>query len=308
MRKGRGFSYRHADGALVRPGPERDRILALAVPPAWEDVWIAPRPNDHIQATGVDAAGRMQYIYHPAWREQKDALKFDRMLELARVLPTARAAVTRDLAAEGYSKPRVLAGAFRLLDTGSVRPGAVQYTDQNGSYGLTTLLGSHASVRGSDTVELRFPGKSGHRWHLEVNDEALATLVVGLKRRGPRARLFSWRDDGGAWHPLRPDEINAYVRERTRGDFTAKDFRTLAGTATAALSLARIGAVDGEAAQRRAVASAMREAAAALGNTPAIARASYVDPRVVERYADGVTVDPASRRAPESKLLDLLAP
>ena len=132
---------------------------------------------------------------------------------------------------------------------------------------------------------MRFPGKSGHRWHLELSDAALAALVAGLKRRGPRVRLFSWRDDDGSWHPLRPEDINDYVRERTHGDFTAKDFRTLAGTAAAALSLARAGEVSGEAAQRRAVAAAMRDAADALGNTPAIAKASYVDPRVVERYS-----------------------
>ena len=306
-RKGRGFSFRDAQGRTVTAGPERDRLRALAVPPAWQNVWIAPRPNDHIQATGVDAAGRLQYIYHPAWREQKDELKFERMLDLARVLPAARRAVTRDLGAEGFTRSRVLAGAFRLLDTGSVRPGAVQYTDQHGSYGITTLLGSHASVHGSDVLELRFTGKSGHRWHLELQDEALATLVAGLKRRGPGFRLFSWRDDDGMWHPLRPDEINAYVRERTHGDFTAKDFRTLAGTAAAALSLAKAGEISGDAAHKRAIAAAMRDAALALGNTPAIAKASYVDPRVVELFLSGVTVDAAGRRAPETELLALLA-
>lgn len=305
-RAGTGFTYRAPTGEPLARGEDRDRAIALAIPPAWEDVWIAPRANDHIQATGVDAAGRRQYIYHPAWRERMDGLKFERMLELARALPAARRAVARDLGGTGCDRTRVLAGAFRLLDEGSVRTGADQYTDQYGSYGITTLRGSHVTVHRDGLLEFRFPGKSGKPWHVEFADDALAELLAGLKRRGPRARLYSWRGDDGDWHPIRPEEINAYVRERTRGEFTAKDFRTLAGTGAAALSLARHGAVEGESAQRRAVAAAMRDAASALGNTPAIARASYVDPRVVELFALGRTVDPSGRRAIESELLALL--
>lgn len=305
-RTGTGFTYRDTRGVTIRAGEERDRIRALAIPPAWTDVWIAPAPNDHIQAVGTDAAGRRQYIYHVAWRERMDAQKFDRMLGLARVLPAARRTVTRDLGGEGFGKTRALAGAFRLLDAGSVRPGADTYTDQHGSYGITTLLGSHATVHAGGHVELRFPGKSGKRWNLLLSDEALADLVAGLKRRGPRARLIAWQDDVGGWHPLRPEDINVYVRDRTHGEFTAKDFRTLAGTGAAALSLARSGNVEGEAAQRRAIAAAMRDAAEALGNTPAIAKASYVDPRVVDRFIAGVTVDPSGRRAIETEVLALL--
>ena len=306
MRSGKGFAYRDPNGATIARGAERDRIAALAVPPAWTDVWIAPRASDHIQATGVDAAGRLQYIYHPAWRDRMDAQKFDRMLGLARALPTARRAVTRDLAQPGFERPRVLAGAFRLLDSGSVRPGADNYTDQNGSYGLTTLRGSHATVHRGSVVELRFPGKSGHRWHLYLEDRALADLIAGLKTRGPQARLFTWRDDSGEWHALTPDVVNAYVRERTGAEFSAKDFRTLAGTAAAALSLARAGEVQGEAAQRRAVSAAMKHAAEVLGNTPAIARKSYVDPRVVKKFLLGETVNASSGRAIETELLALI--
>lgn len=307
VRRGSGFSYLDSRGGRVTSRGERERIAALAVPPAWSDVWIAPSPTAHILATGVDDAGRTQYIYHPAWRERVDKEKFDRMLALARRLPGARRAVSRDLTSESLTKTRVLAGAFRLLDVGSVRPGADQYTDQHGSYGITTLLGSHATVHGRGVTELRFPGKSGHKWHLEIDDPALARLVGELKRRGPRARLFAWRDDDGGWHSVSPQDINAYVRERTGGEFTAKDFRTLSGTAAAAESLARQGAFKDERAQRRAIAEAMRAAADALGNTPAIAKASYVDPRVVELYAKGKTIDSASRRTVEAQLLGLLS-
>jgi len=307
VRRGSGFSYLDIHGRRVISQAERDRIAALAVPPAWTNVWISPSPTAHILATGVDDAGRTQYIYHPGWRQRVDKEKFDRMLALARSLPSARRAVSRDLAGDSLAKTRVLAGAFRLLDVGSVRPGADQYTDQHGSYGITTLMGSHATVHALGVVELRFPGKSGHKWHLEIDDPELSQLVSDLKRRGPRARLFAWRDDDGDWHALSPQDINAYVRERTGGEFTAKDFRTLRGTTAAAESLARQGAVKEEAAQRRAIAEAMRAAATALGNTPAIARASYVDPRVVELYANGETIDPASRRTLEAQLLDLLS-
>lgn len=305
-RSGTGFSYRDPSGAKVPAGALRDRIEALAIPPAWEDVWICPHDNGHIQATGVDAAGRRQYIYHPAWRDKSDELKFARMLELAQCLPSARGRVTRDLGTEGYSLERVRAGAFRLLDVASIRPGADSYTDQYGSYGITTLRGSHAKVRLDGVIELKFPGKSGKAWDISVEDEQLAPLVSGLKRRGPRARLFSWQDESGTWRALSPDVINAYVRECTGGEFTAKDLRTLAGTGAAALSLARTGVVEGEAAQRRAIAKAMRETAEALGNTPAVARASYVDPRVIEHYLAGRTIDPSGRRAIETELIALL--
>jgi DNA topoisomerase-1 len=307
QRRGRGFTYRNAHGRAIAAGPDRDRIVSLAIPPAWTDVWIAPHANNHIQALGTDAAGRRQYIYHSAWRDRMDEQKFERMLDLASVLPAARRAVTRDLALDGYTKERVLAGTFRLLDLGSVRPGADNYTDQHGSYGITTLRCSHATVHRDGTLELRFAGKSGKPWHLELSDAALSELVTGLKRRGRGARLFSWRDDGAMWHPVRPEDINAYVRERTQGPFSAKDFRTLAGSGVAALSLARSGEVQGEAAQRRAIAQAMRDAAAVLGNTAAIARASYVDPRIVGHFIAGRTVDPSGTRAIETELLALLS-
>lgn len=280
-----------------------DRVRSLTIPPAWTDVWIATRANAHIQATGIDAAGRRQYLYHRAWRERSDRMKFDRMLQLAQVLPAARRGVTIDLRVEGLGRDRVLAGAFRLLDSGSLRVGSERYADQHGSYGLATLLGSHVSVH-EDEIVLRFPGKSGQAWRSEMSDADLAALIVSLQRRGPRARLLAWRDAGGDARLLRPEEINDDIRHRTGGDFTAKDFRTLRGTVVAAASLARAGVRSSESGRRRVISAAMRQAASVLGNTPAVARASYVDPRIVDRYERGEVVDPS--RAIEPQLVILL--
>lgn len=306
VRHGRGYRYLDADGAAV-DGPELlERLRALVVPPAWTDVWMSPHPNGHILATGMDAAGRRQYIYHPAWHERMAREKFDRMLQLAEVLPAARGGVTRDLRSDGFGRPRLLAGAFRMLDSALLRVGSEQYAKAHGSIGLVTLRGSHARVRGARVVELRFPGKSGQPWESEVDDADLAGLITGLKRRGGRSLLLSWQDDEGAaaWHPLRAADINDDVRLRTGGEFTAKDFRTLHGTISAAVALAGIGAKPSASARSRAAAQAVRAAASALGNTPAVARASYIDPRVFDLYDEGVVVDP-SRRV-EGQLIELL--
>lgn len=284
----------------------RERAVALVIPPAWRDVWIAPYPNGHVQATGVDEAGRRQYLYHPAWRKQKDRLKFERMLDLAAVLPAARRAVTRDLRRDDLSRERVLAAAFRMLDTGMLRVGSERYADAHGSYGLSTLLGAHARVVDGERVLLSFPGKSGQPWESEIDDPDLAEIVARLKRRGGRARLLAWRDDSDRWHPLDAADINADVRERTGGEFTAKDFRTLHGTVTAAVSLARSGPGETPTARKRAIVQAVRLAADALGNTPAVAKGSYVDPRLLDRYEEGDTIDPARLRSAESQLRQLL--
>jgi DNA topoisomerase-1 len=252
----------------------------------------------------MDAAGRRQYIYHPTWREQKDRLKFDRVLALAESLPTARRFVTIDLRSEGFTKTRALAAAFRMLDTGKLRVGSERYAEANGSHGLSTLLCSHATVSG-DNVALSFPGKSGQEWDSEIRDADLASVVRGLKRRGPNARLLAFKD-GRGWHPLDASDINAYVRERVGDDFTAKDFRTLHGTVAAAVSLAKIGPKPSPSARQRAVAEAMREVAEVLGNTPAIARKSYVDPRVLDLYDDGRTIDRSRLDSAEAQLRSLL--
>jgi DNA topoisomerase-1 len=305
VRSGRGFSYRDPQGKTVTDPDIRQRLGRLAIPPAWADVWIATHPNGHIQATGKDAAGRRQYIYHPVWREKKDRVKYDRALELARTLPAARGQVTRALRAGGASKERALAAAFRMLDAGSLRIGSEKYAEDYGSHGLSTLKCSHAATHGS-TVELSFPAKSGQPWESTIDDPDLAEFVRARKARGPDHRLLSWRD-GTVWRGLSAGEINDYVRERTGGNFTAKDFRTLHGTAAAALRLAAHGQAHTQRARAGAVADAMREAAAVLGNTPAIARKSYVDPRVVDLYLAGVTVDPAGTSSAESALVRLLS-
>ena len=301
---GKGFSYRDLDGSTLPPGPVRDRLESIGIPPAWTDVWIAPFDNGHIQATGLDAVGRRQYIYHPEWREQKDRVKFDRALQLAESLPTARRLVTLDLRSDGHTRERVLAAAFRMLDSGSLRVGSERYTNENGSHGLATLLCAHVHVR-KDCLELKFPAKSGKDWESEIHDADLAALVRTLKRRGGNARLLAFKN-GRSWHPVTSADINAYVKERTGSDFTAKDFRTLRGTVAAAVSLARSGPQKTVSARKRAISVAMLEAAAVLGNTPSIARKSYVDPRLLDHFAAGETIDPKRVDSAEAELRALL--
>jgi DNA topoisomerase-1 len=286
------------------------RFAAIAIPPAWTDVWICPYVNGHIQATGVDAAGRRQYIYHPSWREAKDGIKFDRALDLAATLPSARGQVTRALRADGFSRERALAAAFRMLDTGSLRIGSERYADANGSHGLATLLCTHVTVDG-DTVTLRFPAKSGQLWESDIIDPDLALYLRQRLRQRPRTPrhevVLGWEADG-AWHPLPAADINAFVKERTGSDFSAKDFRTLHGTVAAAVSLAKSGRQTSQRARTRAIARAMTDAGAVLGNTAAIARKSYVDPRILDRYAGGETIDLSLSSAESALRTFLLGP
>lgn len=304
IRAGKGFTYKDLDGSTVPPGPVRDRLESIGIPPAWTDVWIAPFENGHIQATGLDAVGRRQYIYHPQWRERKDRLKFDRALQLAESLPTARRLVTMDLRSNGVGRERVLGAAFRMLDNGSLRVGSERYTNENGSRGLATLLGAHVRVR-KDTVHLSFPAKSGKVWESEMRDADLAALVRVLKRRGANARLLAFKE-GRRWRVVGSADINAYVKERTGSDFTAKDFRTLRGTVAAAVSLARIGPMKTVGARKQAISAAMADAAEVLGNTPSIARKSYVDPRLLDHYSSGQTIDPRRLDSAEAELRALL--
>jgi DNA topoisomerase I len=306
VRAGRGFSYRGPDGSTVTDAALRRRFADLAIPPAWTHVWICPFPNGHIQATGIDDAGRKQYLYHPYWRQKRDRVKFDRALQLATTLPSARGQVTRALRANGQTRERALAAAFRMLDMGALRIGSEQYAAEYGSHGLSTLLCSHARVRGSVTA-LEFPAKSGQWWESEIDDADLARFVRSRRASGEEARLLAWRD-GDGWRALSTAAINDFVRERTGGNFTAKDFRTLHGTVAAAVSLAEQPPASTKRARTRAITEAMRAAAAVLGNTPAIARASYVDPRVVDQYLAGVTIQPARSSSGESALVAMLAP
>ena len=303
-RSGTGFSYVDRDGSTIRDDDERERIETLAIPPAWTHVWISPDPLGHIQAIGTDAAGRRQYLYHPLWRERRDRTKFERALDLASTLPAARAQVTRDLRSDGPTKQRALAAAFRILDTASPRVGGERYLESNGSFGLTTLLGSHVEVS-RDHVAIHFRGKGGIDWQAEFDDHDLAAVLRSLKRRGAGARLLAWKD-GTQWHPLAAHDVNDYVRDRTKGEFTAKDFRTLRGTIVAAESLAASGTSTVRRTRQAAISKAFVEASVVLGNTPTIAKKSYVDPRVIERYRKGRTIAVARGSSPERALRDLL--
>ncbi|MFZ7087346.1 DNA topoisomerase IB [Curtobacterium sp. RRHDQ10] len=306
VRSGTGFSYRDPDGATVTDPDVRRRLEELAVPPAWNDVWISPYENGHVLATGTDAAGRRQYIYHPSWRERMDRIKYDRALALAESLPVARRGVTIDLRRPEPDRQRALAAAFRMLDQGSLRVGSERYAEQHGSHGLSTLLCAHVHVSG-DEIELAFPGKSHQEWSSSISDHDLARVLVGMKRRGPTARLLSYRPAAGeAWQPLGADEINDYVKERAGDAFTAKDFRTLHGTVAAAVDLARAGPQRGERARAKAVTHAVQVAAGVLGNTPTVARQSYIDPRLLDAYAHGETIDPARTGSAESEVRALL--
>lgn len=272
-------------------------------------MWIAAVPNAHVQAIGVDAAGRRQYIYHPEWRARHDVEKFARMRELARALPAARARVTRELRRQGLHRERVLAAAFRLLDVAALRVGSDMYAQRYGSRGVTTLQRRHLTIDTGDsdgaTVLLAFQGKGGLRFRVELDDADLVAVLTELAEgRPPSGLLFAWRDDSGGRHPIHAAELNAFLRGVTGVEVSAKDFRTLRGTVVAASALAAAGSPGTQRDRRAAVRVAVEAAAAALGNTPAVARASYIDPTVLERFESGVVL--ATDRRPESALLELL--
>ncbi|MFZ6991676.1 DNA topoisomerase IB [Curtobacterium sp. RRHDQ66] len=306
VRSGKGFSYRDPDGQTVTDPDVRKRLEDLVVPPAWEDVWISPYDNGHVLATGIDAVGRRQYMYHPSWRERMDRIKYDRALALAESLPSARRGVTLDLRRPEPDRRRALAAAFRMLDQGSLRVGSERYASEHGSRGLSTLLCAHAHVSGDD-IELSFPGKSGQEWSSSIHDADLSSVIAGMKRRGPTARLLSFRATRGAdWEPLSAEDINAYVKERAGDEFTAKDFRTLHGTVAAAIDLAETGPQSSETKRKHAVSHAVKAASEVLGNTPTVARQSYVDPRLLDAYEHGETIDPKREHAAESEVRALL--
>jgi DNA topoisomerase-1 len=290
----------------VTDADTRRRLEELVIPPAWDEVWIAPYENGHILATGTDAAGRRQYMYHPSWRERMDRIKYDRALALAESLPVARRGVTMDLRRPEPDRQRALGAAFRMLDQGSLRVGSERYAAEHGSHGLSTLLCTHAHISGDD-IELAFPGKSGQAWSSSIHDHDLAHVLVGMKRRGGNARLLSYRATAGdEWVPLTAGDINEYVKERAGDAFTAKDFRTLHGTVAAAEDLARTGPQSSQSKRAKAVSHAVRAASEVLGNTPTVARQSYVDPRLLDAYAHGETIDPDRLGSSEAEIRALL--
>jgi len=294
-RRGKGFSYVDAAGRPVTDEATLERIRALVIPPAWEDVWICPVSNGHVQATGVDAKGRRQYRYHDAWRLQRDLAKHDRILEFAAVLPSTRERLLEHLrGTHDLTRERVLACAVRLIDLGFFRIGGEQYASENGSYGLATLRKEHVRVHGSGELEFEYVGKSGKLWHKSLADPEVCDVVSALKRRrGGGPELLAYRAGtgrGASWVDIKSSDINGFLREVTGGDHTAKDFRTWSATVLAAIGLAVSTHATTPTARKRAVTRVVKEVSEKLGNTPAVCRASYIDPRVIDLYDDGVTI------------------
>ena len=288
-RVGRGFAYYDAAGAKVTDAETIERIRLLVIPPAWTDVWICADPRGHIQAVGTDARGRRQYRYHDVWRQQRDREKFDHMLEFARALPDLRARACADLSRDDLGRDRVLGCAARLLDLGFFRIGTEGYAEENQTYGLATIEKRHVRLN-DGVVVFDYVAKGGKRRVQSVVDADVFAVVEALKqRRAGKPELLAWKD-GRRWADVKSADINAYVKEATGGDFTAKDFRTWNATVLAAVALGVSVAATSPTARKRAVSRAFQEVAHYLGNTPAVCRSSYVDPRVVDRYLAGVTV------------------
>jgi DNA topoisomerase I len=293
-RRGRGFSYEDVRGRPIDDEETLQRIRDLAIPPAWERVWICPDPMGHIQATGFDEAGRKQYRYHDRWEQRRAARKYEAMREFARSLPRLRRAVSRDLGRERMPKERALACAVRLLDLGFFRVGGEEYAEANESYGLATIRRQHVVIKDGEMV-FDFPAKSGQRRVQSVRDRGAREAIEAMRRRrGGPEDLLAFRENG-SWRDVRSEDVNAYIQDKLGDGFSAKDFRTWSGTVLAAVALADEPAPESEAAARRTIAAAVESVAAALGNTPAVCRRSYIDPRVFDRYRDGATIEPLPR-------------
>jgi DNA topoisomerase I len=311
-RRGKGFEYRDEDGRRIEEPEVLARIRELGIPPAWENVWICPYPFGHLQATGTDAAGRKQYLYHPRWRARRDAEKFDSMARFARALPKLRERVDVDLEREELDREKVLACAVRLLDRGFFRIGSEEYTVQNESYGLATMRKSHVTLGADGAMVFDYPAKSGQRRIQGIIDPVASDVVAALKRRrGGGDELLAYKN-GRRWRDLRSEEINLYIKDATSEDFSAKDFRTWNATVLAAVALSVSGAVAGsKTGRKRAITRAIKEVAHYLGNTPAVCRASYIDPRVFDAYRAGLVIKPPAgqpvhHRALEEAVLDLI--
>jgi DNA topoisomerase-1 len=293
--RGRGFSYEDGAGSRIDDEETLARIRALAIPPAWKQVWVCPDPLGHIQATGYDEAGRKQYRYHERWEQRQAARKYEATREFARRVPRLRRAVKRDLGRDGVPRERALACAVRLLDLGFFRIGGEEYAESNESYGVATVLREHVRRDGEELV-FDFPAKSGQRRVQAVRDPAAIAAIEAMRRRrgGPPDLLAFKR--GRSWHDIRSTDVNGYIQEHLGEEFSAKDFRTWHGTVLAAIELAgeRSPRSPGEA--KRTISAAVGRVAEQLGNTPAVCRSSYIDPRVLDRFRDGVTIEvPASR-------------
>jgi DNA topoisomerase IB len=318
VRRGRGFAYIN-EGERIDDADALGRIRELAIPPAWRDVWICSDPWGHLQATGTDAAGRKQYLYHQRWREQRDRAKFREMERFAEQLPKLRRRVAADLKRDELSRERVLACAVRLLDVGLFRIGGEEYAEQGGGLGLATIHPEHVSLRDGCAV-FDYPAKSGVRRVNEVSDAQAVDILAALKRRrGGPEELLAYRERR-RWRPVRSDDINDYIKDGLGREFSAKDFRTWNGTVLAAVALATRGAPPtSKTGTKRVMNAVAKEVAEVLGNTPAVARRAYIDPRVFDRYLSGWTIrgavdglerigegDSPARRRLERAVLDLL--
>ena len=287
-RAGKHFSYVDPDGQPIRDPETMRRIKALAIPPAWTDVWICPNPRGHLQATGRDARGRKQYRYHPRWRQVRDETKYERMIAFGEALPAIRERVSQDLGLPGLPRQKVLATIVRLLEATLIRVGNEAYARENKSYGLTTLRNRHVDIDGSRLI-FRFRGKSGVKHAIDVKDRRLARVVQRL-RDLPGQHLFQYVDDQGERQTIESDDVNEYLKDITGQDYTAKDFRTWAGTVLAASALQEFEAFDSNAQAKRNIVRVIESVAERLGNTPSVCRKCYVHPAVIEAYMDGSTI------------------
>jgi DNA topoisomerase-1 len=289
-RRGRGFEYVDENEERIDELEVLERIRELVIPPAWDNVWICPYPFGHIQAVGTDAAGRRQYLYHQRWRERRDQEKFDEMIRFARALPSLRKTAARHLGLRGMPRERVLACAVRLLDRGFFRIGSEGYAEQNQTYGLATMQKRHVTLADDYLITFDFIAKGGKRRVQSIVDPKVYAVVEVLKRRRAGRELLAYKD-GRRWVDVRSDDINDYIKEITGEGFSAKDFRTWSATVIAAVALAVSGrAAATKTARQRAIVRAVKEVSYYLGNTPAVCRASYIDPRVFDRYRDGFTI------------------
>jgi DNA topoisomerase-1 len=302
-RQGRGFVYLDDEGNRVDDPEDVERISELGIPPAWKDVWICPDPQGHLQATGTDAAGRKQYLYHLRWRERRAQEKFDEMTLFARALPALRERIEDDLTGSAQpTRERVLACAVRLLDRGFFRIGSEQYAVQNESFGLATMRKHHVRLEPENhAMVFDYKAKSGKRRLQGVVDPVAFDVVASLKRRrGGGEELLAYRERG-RWHDIRSPDINEYLKQTTGADFSAKDFRTWNATVLAAIGLAVSGEVAAtKTGRQRAITRAIKEVAHYLGNTPAVCRASYIDPRVFDAYRGGLIIRPVLEEAADT--------
>jgi DNA topoisomerase-1 len=294
QRVGKGFRYLRTDGGVIRDREVLGRVKVLAIPPAWRAVWICPDPQGHLQATGRDAKGRKQYRYHPRWRQVRDETKYDRIIAFAQALPRIRAHTERDLDRPGLPREKTLAAVVQLLESTLIRVGNAEYTQKNGSFGLTTLRDKHVRISGA-SLRFQFRGKSGIKHAIDLTDRRLARIVKRSQDL-PGYELFQYLDDTGERHDIGSMDVNAYLREISEGDFTTKDFRTWAGTVLAAQALQEFEAFDSKTQAKRNVMRAIESVAKRLGNTKAVCRKCYIHPEVLEAYLDGTLIQALNRR------------